>query len=80
MAFLHCEVYGNPKPTVSWRKNNVPLVSNSRYEIFNNGTLLIRRTMEEDIGSYTCEADNGVAQAVQRSLKLTLRGKLQFWH
>lgn len=76
MAFLHCEVYGNPKPTVSWRKNNYPIQFGSGYEMFPNGTLLIRRATVDDIGSYTCTADNGVSQQVERSLKLDLREML----
>ena len=78
MAFLHCEVYGNPKPTVSWRKNNYPIQFGSGYEMFPNGTLLIRRASVDDIGSYTCTADNGVSQQVDRSLKLDLRGNEVF--
>ena len=79
MAFLHCEVYGNPKPMVSWRKNGLSIMSDGRYEVFRNGTLLIRRTEEDDMGSYTCEADNGVSTPVQNSMKLTLRGKILHW-
>lgn len=74
-AFLHCEVYGNPKPSVSWSKGSQPLASEYRYETFRNGTLLIRSASEQDIDSYTCTADNGVNSPVERTIKLELRGK-----
>ncbi|XP_052219873.1 uncharacterized protein LOC127837082 isoform X16 [Dreissena polymorpha] len=72
-AFLHCEVYGNPKPSVSWTKNGSPLRSSSRYETFSNGTLLIQSVTPGDADSYTCRADNGVSTPVDRTIKLLLR-------
>lgn len=73
-AFLHCEVYGNPKPSVSWQKGLSDLRSDGRYETFSNGTLLIRRATEQDVDSYTCRANNRVTTPVQRTIKLELRG------
>ncbi|KAL4238992.1 hypothetical protein ACF0H5_003696 [Mactra antiquata] len=75
-AFLHCEVYGNPKPSVTWTKDSTPVTSDYRYETFRNGTLLIRSATERDIDSYTCLADNGVTTPVQRTVKLELREML----
>ncbi|XP_053376969.1 papilin-like [Mercenaria mercenaria] len=75
-AFLHCEVYGNPKPRVSWQKSLTDIRSGGHYETFSNGTLLIRRATEEDIDSYTCTADNGVSTPVQKTIKLELREML----
>ncbi|WAR18886.1 TFPI1-like protein [Mya arenaria] len=73
LAFLHCEVYGNPKPTVSWKKAGETLPTSYRYETFSNGTLLIRNASPEDVDSYTCMADNGVSTPVDRTFKLSLR-------
>ena len=73
-AFLHCEVYGNPRPQVSWSRNSQPIISNGHFEMFSNGTLLIRRAEETDVDSYTCVADNGVSQRASRTIKLVLRG------
>ncbi|KAH3848603.1 uncharacterized protein LOC127874886 [Dreissena polymorpha] len=75
-AFLHCEVYGNPKPSVSWTKNGSPLRSRSRYKTFSNGTLLVRSATPGDADSYTCRADNGVSSPVERTIKLSLREML----
>ena len=75
MGFLHCEAYGNPRPTVTWQKNGQALRTGTRYETFSNGTLLIRRATEEDIDRYTCVADNRVSQTVSRIIELNLRGK-----
>lgn len=75
-AFLHCEVYGNPKPHVTWQKGLVNLRSNGQYDTFSNGTLLIRRATEQDVDSYICTADNGVSTPVERTIKLELREML----
>ncbi|XP_052766205.1 uncharacterized protein LOC128207366 isoform X2 [Mya arenaria] len=77
LAFLHCEVYGNPKPTVSWKKAGETLPTSYRYETFSNGTLLIRNASPEDVDSYTCMADNGVSTPVDRTFKLSLREMLR---
>ena len=76
-AFLHCEVYGNPRPQVSWSRNSQPIISNGHFEMFSNGTLLIRRAEETDVDSYTCVADNGVSQRASRTIKLVLRGMVK---
>ena len=73
-AFLHCEVYGNPKPMVTWSKSREQIHPNYKYEIFSNGTLLVRSATEQDVDRYTCVADNGVTGAVERTVKLSLRG------
>ena len=78
-AFLHCEVYGNPKPTVRWHKSSqLDIRSDSRYDTFSNGTLLIRQATEQDMDSYTCTADNGVSSPVEKTIKLVLRGNTHF--
>jgi len=77
-AFLHCEVYGNPKPTVTWSRSREQIRPNDQYETFSNGTLLVRSATEQDVDSYTCVADNGVTGAVERTVKLSLRGMDQY--
>ena len=77
-AFLHCEVYGNPKPTVTWSRSREQIRPNDQYETFSNGTLLVRSATEQDVDSYTCVANNGVTGAVERTIKLSLRGMDQY--
>ena len=78
MAFLHCEVYGNPKPRVTWTKGGASIDGLSGYNAFNNGTLLIQRTTEADKDDFTCRADNGVSEPVYRTLTLNLKGTVHY--
>lgn len=77
-AFLHCQAYGSPQPSVSWSryKNNAVIsISDGRFFVFKNGTLIIYNVREEDKDVYVCVASNGVSSPAQRILKLEIRGK-----
>jgi hypothetical protein len=56
---MHCAASGEPQPKITWTFNNQLLPDNTkRVHIFENGTLVIRNPIEEDEGSYKCEATN----------------------
>lgn len=58
---LHCEAIGDPKPTTKWDKNFVYLLNNdtdSRFKIFENGSLLIKKLHLDDEGLYGCTIGN----------------------
>lgn len=56
---MHCVASGVPKPLIAWTFNDLPLhESTERVEIHDNGTLVIHNPIEEDEGSYKCEATN----------------------
>ncbi|KAJ8308387.1 hypothetical protein KUTeg_013261 [Tegillarca granosa] len=79
-AFLHCQAYGSPQPTVSWSryKNNAVIsVSDGRFFVFKNGTLIIYNVREEDKDVYVCVASNGISSPAQRILKLEIRESLR---
>nr|XP_021495048.1 neural cell adhesion molecule L1-like protein isoform X4 [Meriones unguiculatus] len=64
-AFLHCEYFASPKATVSWEvADEAHPLEGSRYHTYENGTLEIYRTTEEDAGSYSCWVDNAMGKAV----------------
>ncbi|KAL3875221.1 hypothetical protein ACJMK2_038145 [Sinanodonta woodiana] len=75
-AFLHCQAQGSPQPRISWTKSNDPIRSGGRFNVFENGTLLIARTQPEDIDFYVCRAENGISVAVQRTVRLSLKEML----
>ena len=74
-AFLHCQAYGNPRPRVSWSRDGYDVSRDPRFTVYPNGTLIIQRTLEQDMGSYLCVANNGVSTPAQRIVMLQLRGK-----
>ncbi|XP_067157938.1 brother of CDO isoform X5 [Apteryx mantelli] len=59
---LECVASGNPPPQVTWAKDgsSVSAYNKTRFLLSN---LLIDTTSEEDSGTYSCMADNGVGEA-----------------
>lgn len=55
-------VHGEPAPTVSWFRGNVPLFTNVCYTIIHNpdgsGTFIVNDPQQEDSGLYVCQAKN----------------------
>lgn len=58
---LYCRAQGTPAPTITWYDvNNKPVQDDDTYKIARNGDLIINRiSWFENMGTYTCEADNG---------------------
>ena len=54
---MKCRVFGAPKPTVKWLKNNIELTG-GRYEILDSGDLKISDVIVTDQGEYVCWAQN----------------------
>ncbi|XP_059961217.1 contactin-5 [Mesoplodon densirostris] len=52
-----CKATGKPRPTYRWLKNGVPLLLQSRIEMF-NGVLMIHNVNQSDAGMYQCLAEN----------------------
>ncbi|KAK7905224.1 hypothetical protein WMY93_017831 [Mugilogobius chulae] len=64
-AFLPCEAFGNPQPTISWRRfstiagNTITIMGKvGKFEVLRNGTLLIQSANIKDRGQYLCLAEN----------------------
>ncbi|XP_073349665.1 immunoglobulin superfamily member 10 isoform X2 [Pagrus major] len=64
-AFLPCEAVGNPQPTITWKRfssstgNTITMKGRmGKFEVLNNGTLLIQNANIKDRGQYLCLAEN----------------------
>ncbi|KAI4461154.1 titin [Holotrichia oblita] len=62
---LPCDVVGIPKPNVSWYKNavNIEDLNESRYEIEEDNSLLIKRLKLPDMGMFQCFARNDAGES-----------------
>ncbi|XP_033735426.1 papilin-like isoform X3 [Pecten maximus] len=76
-AFLHCQAYGTPRPSVSWTQGGTPVQSGGRFAVFDNGTLIISQVNVRDTGDYVCMATNGVSTPAQRIMMLAIRESLR---
>ncbi|NXG64339.1 MXRA5 protein, partial [Hemiprocne comata] len=62
-AFMPCDAVGEPKPFITWTKvsTGALMTANTRlqrFEVWKNGTLLIRNVQLQDHGQYLCTAQN----------------------
>ena len=55
---IPCQGDGNPKPVAYWKKNDRPLPTDSRFEIKEDGTLVIFEMQSHDAGTYECSLEN----------------------
>lgn len=56
-VIMHCLISGNPKPQITWFFNDNPYnIIPDRSHIFENGSLIIKRPIENDEGTYKCQS------------------------
>ncbi|EUB59051.1 Neuroglian [Echinococcus granulosus] len=78
MVLLPCRSYSAPRALVAWRKDGRP-INGGRYQVMENGDLIIESGAVTDTGMYECTATNpfGVTKAagslaVRRRTRVTL--------
>ncbi|EPY85845.1 muscle, skeletal receptor tyrosine-protein kinase isoform 1 [Camelus ferus] len=74
-AVLPCTTMGNPKPSVSWIKEDSALRENPRTAVLESGSLRIHNVQKEDAGHYRCVAKNSLGTAYSKLVKLEVEGK-----
>ncbi|KAK5925502.1 hypothetical protein CgunFtcFv8_018021 [Champsocephalus gunnari] len=63
-VFLSCKATGNPEPNIAWTKvsTGATIPANTkhgpRFEVFKNGTFVIKNIQLQDRGQYLCTAQN----------------------
>ena len=76
-CYISCAVKGDPKPRITWYRNNVSLNTNTNYYISNICgvcSLLILHVGPKDVGEYTIIAENAMGRA-ECSTKFSVRGE-----
>lgn len=73
-AILECKFSGEPKPIISWEKNEKDLtVDGKRYKI-NGSVLTIETVSPDDNGLYRCSAKLGDVTERSKVAQLKIRG------
>ncbi|XP_054548247.1 probable oxidoreductase PXDNL isoform X2 [Talpa occidentalis] len=72
-VYFTCRAEGNPKPKIIWLHNNhsLDLKDDTRLNLFDDGTLMIRNTRESDQGAYQCMARNSAGEVKTQKVMLT---------
>lgn len=80
-CYMSCAVTGNPRPHVTWYRNNISLNTNTNYYITNTCgvcSMVILKVGPKDSGDYTVIAENTLGR-VECSTKLVVKGKTTFF-
>ncbi|MGH0125472.1 UNVERIFIED_CONTAM: hypothetical protein FKN15_054569 [Acipenser sinensis] len=65
---LPCEATGTPRPTISWQKEGINiLTTRGSFTLLPNGALQIARAKVEDAGTYICVAQNPAGTALGKT-------------
>ncbi|XP_072525259.1 immunoglobulin superfamily member 10 [Salminus brasiliensis] len=66
--FLHCLADGSPRPSIIWSIPGGHVLSrpqsSGRYQLMDNGTMVIHQTKLHDRGNYVCRARNNAGEAI----------------
>lgn len=75
---LPCSVEGDPRPTISWFKDESPIsLTDYHYYIREDGSLEIFSADPQDSASYRCTASNQAGD-VDKTVQLFVQGETDF--
>ncbi|XP_022256216.1 Down syndrome cell adhesion molecule-like protein Dscam2 isoform X2 [Limulus polyphemus] len=76
---IDCLASGFPSPVITWerRNGNTPgdysaIASGPHYEVYPNGSLLIKDTQSKDEGLYLCQVNNGIGSGLSKVIFVTV--------
>ncbi|CAL8341553.1 unnamed protein product [Arctogadus glacialis] len=72
-ALLPCVTLGNPKPDITWLKDDELVQVSSRVSILDNGSLKIHNLQREDAGQYRCVARNSFGMAFSKPVSILVQ-------
>ncbi|XP_050683951.1 peroxidasin-like [Leptidea sinapis] len=75
-ALFVCSATGEPAPEIIWyRDATVVSLERSRYEIMENGSLMVHEADENDIGIFECKAKNSVGEVRSKPAKMMVHSQ-----
>ena len=75
---IHCQPAAGPIPLFTWYKDNTAITVGGRFELFLNGTLLIKGVLSTDSGVYKCLAENSLGKGESSGTAIVLGINLLF--
>ena len=57
-VIIHCIASGSPMPTIKWDFETKMISSDGRFQMYENGSLLLRESHIDDTGRYGCTIGN----------------------
>lgn len=72
-AVLPCTTLGNPKPEVTWLKDEELIQVNERVTVLDSGALKIHNIQKEDAGQYRCVARNSLGYVFSRLVTIQVQ-------
>uniref|UniRef100_U5EYZ9 Netrin receptor UNC5 n=1 Tax=Corethrella appendiculata TaxID=1370023 RepID=U5EYZ9_9DIPT len=71
-AEITCNVNATPAAKISWFKNNLPLITNPSIVVTAEDSVLIAHATMQDMGNYTCVAENIAGKRVSDPVSFTV--------
>ncbi|CAL8318162.1 unnamed protein product [Lota lota] len=72
-ALLPCVTLGNPKPDITWLKDDELIQVSNRVSILDYGSLKIHNLQREDAGQYRCVARNSFGLAFSKPVSIQVQ-------
>ncbi|XP_041987312.1 peroxidasin [Aricia agestis] len=75
-AMFSCAASGEPEPEIVWYRDSTILpTDSSRYEVLNNGSLMVHEADENDVGVFECTAKNPAGEARSKPARMIVQSK-----
>lgn len=75
-AMFTCSATGEPDPEILWYRDSVAIpLDKTRYEVMDNGTLMVHEADENDIGIFECSAKNPAGEARSKPARMIIQSK-----
>ncbi|KAI1278123.1 Down syndrome cell adhesion molecule-like protein Dscam2 [Halotydeus destructor] len=78
-VLIDCLADGVPSPSITWERAAInaprfyaPISSGPQFEVYANGSLLIKNVQEDDGAYYLCQASNSIGPGLSKVLTLTV--------
>lgn len=73
-AVFTCRVDGDPQPSVSWMRDDQEIdVDGEKYQLMEDGSLMIQNTEPEDSGYYECMAKSQDGMTKSRPARMVVK-------